>query len=216
MRIRNILFCVLLYVCAPSLRAQVQTNSNVSPFYSRAEKITKSLSLSESVRSKVNTLIADRYQCLNDLQQKRDEQIKEAKLNSDKETFSQAKETISAAYQQKITKTHQSFVRKLSRKLDDLSIDVIKDGMTYNVAPNTMKAYKEMIPSLTPAQCSQIWIWLVEARELAMDGESSEKKHAMFGKYKGRINNYLSAQGYDLKKEGEEWQKRIQANKSAK
>jgi hypothetical protein len=31
----------------------------------------------------------------------------------------------------------------------------------------------------------------------------------VFGKYKGRINNYLSAAGYDMKKEGEEWQKRI-------
>ena len=33
----------------------------------------------------------------------------------------------------------------------------------------------------------------------------------MFGKYKGRINNYLSAEGYNVKKEGEEWQKRIKA-----
>ena len=37
-----------------------------------------------------------------------------------------------------------------------------------------------------------------------------------FGKYKGRINNYLSAQGYDLKKEGIEWQKRIKAAAEAK
>jgi hypothetical protein len=58
--------------------------------------------------------------------------------------------------------------------------------------------------------------WLKEARELAMDGESSDKKHAIFGKYKGRINNYLSAQGYDMKKEGEEWQKRIKEREAAK
>ena len=32
-----------------------------------------------------------------------------------------------------------------------------------------------------------------------MDAGSSEEKHAMFGKYKGRINNYLSAAGYDMK-----------------
>jgi hypothetical protein len=58
--------------------------------------------------------------------------------------------------------------------------------------------------------------WLVEARELAMDEGSSDAKHAVFGKYKGRINNYLSAAGYDMKKEGEEWQKRIQEAKAAK
>jgi hypothetical protein len=39
-----------------------------------------------------------------------------------------------------------------------------------------------------------------------MDAESSEKKHWWFGKYKGRINNYLSAQGYDLQKERKEWE----------
>ena len=54
-------------------------------------------------------------------------------------------------------------------------------------------------------------IWLTEARERAIDAESSDKKHAWFGKYKGRINNYLSAAGYDLKKEGIEWEKRRKA-----
>jgi len=52
---------------------------------------------------------------------------------------------------------------------------------------------------------------LLEAREHAMDAESSDKKHAWFGKYKGRINNYLSSEGYDLKKAGEDWTKRRNA-----
>ena len=65
-----------------------------------------------------------------------------------------------------------------------------------------------MIPALTKSQKDQIMVWLVEAREYAMDGESSEKKHWWFGKYKGRINNYLSAQGYNITKEREEWEKR--------
>jgi len=46
-------------------------------------------------------------------------------------------------------------------------------------------------------------------REIAIDAETSEKKHWWFGKYKGRINNYLSAEGFDMKKESEAWQKRI-------
>ena len=53
-------------------------------------------------------------------------------------------------------------------------------------------------------------IWLKEAREFAIDAESSKKKHEMFGKYKGRINNYLTKRGYDLTKEREEWYKRIE------
>ena len=58
---------------------------------------------------------------------------------------------------------------------------------------------------------SQIYAWLIEAREFALDAENSNKKHAAFGKYKGRINNYLAKRGYDLKKEREEWYKRIKA-----
>ena len=33
-----------------------------------------------------------------------------------------------------------------------------------------------------------------------MDAGSSDEKHGWFGKYKGRINNRLSADGIDLKK----------------
>jgi hypothetical protein len=85
--------------------------------------------------------------------------------------------------------------------------------MTYSVFPKTYAAYVDMIPSLKQEQKDKIYNWLKEARELAMDEGSSERKHAVFGKYKGRINNYLSAEGYDIKKEGEEWQKRIKMEK---
>lgn len=42
-----------------------------------------------------------------------------------------------------------------------------------------------------------------------MDAENSDKKHAAFNKYKGRINNYLTKRGYDLVKERNEWYKRL-------
>jgi hypothetical protein len=32
-----------------------------------------------------------------------------------------------------------------------------------------------------------------------MDAGTSKEKHAWFGKYKGKINNYLSAEGYNMK-----------------
>ena len=65
-------------------------------------------------------------------------------------------------------------------------------------------------------QKTKIKGWLIEAREQAMDGESAEKKTEIFGKYKGRIANYLSSQGYDLKKEGENMNKRIKEAEAAK
>jgi len=42
-----------------------------------------------------------------------------------------------------------------------------------------------------------------------MDAESSDKKHAWFGKYKGRINNYLSNEGINMKEVSLAWEKKI-------
>jgi hypothetical protein len=78
-------------------------------------------------------------------------------------------------------------------------VDGVKDGMTYGVAKGTYDVYMKMCPDLTDDQRRRIKAWLLEARELAMDKGSAKAKHAVFGKYKGKINNYLSAAGYDLK-----------------
>jgi hypothetical protein len=48
-----------------------------------------------------------------------------------------------------------------------------------------------------------------------MDAGSSDEKHSVFGKYKGRINNYLSANGYNLNNERDAWQKRLAAKKTS-
>ncbi|MGH8018178.1 MAG: DUF3826 domain-containing protein, partial [Opitutaceae bacterium] len=66
-------------------------------------------------------------------------------------------------------------------------------------------------PGLTGEQKRQILAWLAEAREHAMDAGSSEAKHAWFGKYKGKINNYLAAAGYDAKKAEKTWLERRKA-----
>jgi hypothetical protein len=73
-----------------------------------------------------------------------------------------------------------------------------------------------MLPRLTDEQKRYIFIALYQARELAMDEGSSDAKHAVFGKYKGRINNYLSAQGYDLAKESKAWEERLKKEKESK
>ena len=91
----------------------------------------------------------------------------------------------------------------------------MKDGMTYGVLPITVKAYDDMLPNLTAEQKTQILTWLTEAREKAMDAGSSEQKHAWFGKYKGKINNYLSAAGINMNQAGKDWQARIAERKAA-
>ena len=111
---------------------------------------------------------------------------------------------------------HKNFISQLSNKLTPTQVDQVKNGMTYNVLNVTYNGYNQMIRTLTDPQKKQIMAWLTEAREQAMDAESSEKKHGVFGKYKGRMYNYLSAAGYNLKKEGDDWEKRIKEEAASK
>lgn len=177
----------------------------------RAEKIVTALSISDSSKAKkVIGIIANQYKNLNTIYTERDNQVKAIKLQGlSKETTDSAIKKVEVAVNNKIEKLHASFLSSLSSKLSPDQVTKVKDGMTYNVLHVTYDAYVDMIPSLTKEQKDQIMTWLVEAREFAMDGESSEKKHWWFGKYKGRINNYLSAQGYNINKERDEWAKRI-------
>lgn len=99
---------------------------------------------------------------------------------------------------------HDRFIDCLAKDLTAGQLEVVKDRMTYNVVHVTFGAYGQMLPGLTDGQKARILTMLKEAREEAMDGGSAEEKHAVFGRYKGRINNYLAGEGYDLKKASKE------------
>ena len=167
--------------------------------------------LSRNVRSEVTRIIANRYFELNDIYTARDTAIDAAKSK----LTGEAKEAAIQAARDKadaaLYRSHFAFPAALSLFLNDRQIEGVKDGMTYNVLHVTYSAQLDMIPTLKEEEKAQIYAWLVEAREYAMDAESSKKKHEAFGKYKGRINNYLSKRGYNLTKEREEWAKRVKA-----
>jgi hypothetical protein len=186
-------------------------NAYTKTINERARKIVAILGIVDSGKAlRVQSLIANQYSNLNTIHTSRDSKIKAAKASQDqKEAIEAATKKIEEDAAAEIKILHQKFLSSLSSELSNEQAAKVKDGMTYNVVNITYAGYLDMLPNLTANQKTQIMAWLVEAREQAMDAESSEKKHGWFGKYKGRINNYLSAAGYDLKKEGEAWQKRI-------
>jgi hypothetical protein len=181
---------------------------------SRVTKILAPLNIEKKRKqSKVHQIVLTQYQTLNTIHSTRDLKIKELK-SGNAASANELKKVIAdleSAAGQEITAVHSSFLHDLRRHLTDAQVDAVKDGMTYNVANITFKGYQDMLPALNDSQKTKIWNWLAEAREIAMDAETSEKKHWWFGKYKGRINNYLSSEGFDMKKESEAWQKRIKS-----
>lgn len=185
----------------------------------RASKIVGKLELTDSEKEvKVVSIVAKQYQNLSEIHDGRDANIDAIKKNVVliEEKQNKKIDKLKAKANKQLNKLHKSFLKQLAVNLSEEKIEAIKDGMTYGVLPKTYKAFLEMIPSLTTDEKDYIYNNLKEAREYAIDGGSSKEKHAWFGKYKGRINNYLSERGYDLEKERDGWYERIEEQKSKK
>lgn len=216
---KKIVLMSLLFLCGWISAGAVDLNKeNRDPKYvesivNRSQKIVDKLGLTDAkVAEDVCNVIANRYFELNDIYEIRDAKVKAVKESG--LTGDAKNEALKAAENEKdaaLYRSHFAFPASLSLFLNEEQIEAVKDGMTYGVVKVTYEATLDMIPSLKEEEKVQIYAWLVEAREFAMDAENSNKKHAAFGKYKGCINNYLAKRGYNLTKEREEWAKRVKA-----
>jgi hypothetical protein len=194
-------------------RSGEDTSNYTKVITERSGKIVAALGISDSsVYYRVRGLLVDQYRALNAIYADRDTKLKALKERQpapDKQTVDSVKKDLENEVDLRLKPLHSAYLDRLGKELSPAQVDKVKDGMTYSVLEVTYRAYLEELPALTETQKARILGDLTEAREHAMDAESSEKKHAWFGKYKGRINNYLSAQGYDMKKAGEEWRRRV-------
>lgn len=196
------LLIIVMTLLSYTVHAQVALDSEgcdaqyVNSIKTRSEKIIQALALEDKkVYENVLNIVCNRYFKLNDIY--RDFPDKNAR---DAELY----------------KHHFEFETDLANYLSDSQIEQVKDGMTYGVVPKTYEAHLEMIPSLSEEEKLQILNWLKEAREFAIDAENAKAKHAWFGKYKGRVNNWLSKRGYNLGVERKAWYKRIEEKKKNK
>ena len=212
------------FIVAAAMMALYTTNVNaveldtngrdpnyVETIMQRSKKVTDALNISGTEKGEqVLNIVANRYFKLNDIYAERDSLKAVAKTMTGEEK-KQKMEYAEMLKDQKLYKSHFGFIADLSVYLTDAEVETVKDVLTYNVVNVTYKAQCDMIPTLKEEEKVQILAWLKEGREYAIDAESSKKKHEAFGKYKGRINNWLSKRGYNLTKEREEWAKRVKA-----
>jgi hypothetical protein len=208
------LFPILLLLGATAVIAQPNADQQAEykkVIQERTAKIVNTLGIADSGEfNKVSGIVAEQYFSLNNIQEQNKQAVADLKKQSlPAEELTAALNKEAEKKMSTVKQLHADFIAQLEKSLSGEQLEKIKDGMTYRILPITYGAYLDMLPDLTKEQKDKIYSWLKEARELAMDAESSDKKHEVFGKYKGKINNYLSAAGYDMKKEGEAWQKRI-------
>lgn len=200
---RQVLYTAILSLFTITANAQValktegQDPQYVETIKGRAQKIVDGLQLSDAQKAEnVRNIIANRYFLLNDIHAKYD------------------KKTQQEALYAELYKHHFELASALALYLNEEQIDAVKDGMTYGRLKRDYNAQMEMIPTLKEEEKAQILVWLREAREYAMDAADSKGKHFWFDKYRGRTNNWLSARGYDLKKERDAWMKRTEEQKA--
>jgi len=179
-----------------ALNTEGQDAKYVETIKGRAQKIVDGLALADALKAvNVRNIIANRYFLLNDIHSRYSQKNQQDSLYAE------------------LYKHHFELESALSLYLSSEQVDAVKDGMTYGRLKRDYNAQLDMIPTLKEEEKAQILVWLKEAREYAMDAADSKGKHFWFDKYRGRTNNWLSARGYDLKKERDNWMKRIEEAK---
>lgn len=201
----SLTFGIMLAICVGAVASEP---SEVEPsaeeiayreaILQRSTRIVDQLQLRDEKKlARVTELVANQYRGLRDLHATRDKDL--AALRENHSETPHKRQKVAADVASATLELHRKFVAQLSVELSLDQVAQVKDGMTYGVATNTYNAYLELLPELPDDLKRMIKANLLEAREYAMDAGSSDRKHAWFGKYKGRINNELSAAGYDLK-----------------
>ena len=219
MRIRTWSLVFVLACSAPAMSAAPAESSDAAAaatdveaqytkdLNKRGDDTIAALKLDDAAKAeRVKQLVMNQYRSLRTLHDARDAKLKEIGKD-DKAAIDKAKADTEAA----IKPLHDEFVSKLSAELTPEQVEIVKDKMTMGKVKNDFGAFCDMLPDLTDAQKQYILTQLKEAREIAMDKGSAKEKHDVFGKYRGRINNYLSKEGYDLKQATKDWAARRDA-----
>jgi hypothetical protein len=209
---RRWLIAVVLALLATHAGAQT-TPSDPDAAYTaditqRADDVIKFAGIDDAKAPAVRALLINQYRSLRTIHDARDAKLKGASDDATKTAIKSDADTS-------LKKLHDEFLAKLASELPAEQVEKVKDKLTYNVVNVTYNAYCDELPQLTDSQKTYILAQLKEAREIAMDQGSSKDKHAVFGKYKGRINNYLAREGYDLKKAEKEWAQRRKAREAS-
>jgi hypothetical protein len=175
------------FAFATKLPTALQSTTQADPLMERSAKIVRGLGLNDPAKfDRVQQIIARQYRNLQ-------------AVHAESQSIAAPQSAMSPEADARLKALHRDYLARLAEELTPAQIDQVKDGMTYGVVPLTFRTYERMLPDLTAAQKEQILAWLIEAREHAMDAGTSKEKHAWFGKYKGKINNFLSAAGIDMK-----------------
>ncbi len=188
---QKVIIIAIALLCAPIFAAETNLTAEQEANYTKAIEgrtadILKILALTDTNKvAKVHDTIIAQYRALNAWHDANDAKLKAAR--ADTNAVAQIRVSLKTL--------HDQFLAHLAENLTPEQVDAVKDKMTYGKVQFTFNGYVSQYPNLSEENKQKILEMLKEAREEAMDGGSAEEKTAVFQRYKGKINNYLSKQG---------------------
>jgi len=175
-----------IFAAETNLTAEQAEAKYTQAIEGRTADILKILALTDTNKiAKVHDTIIAQYRALNAWHDANDSKLKAA--GKDTNTVAQIRASLKTI--------HDQYLAKLAENLTPEQVEAVKDKMTYGKVQFTYKGYITQYSNLSEANKQKILEMLKEAREEAMDGGSAEEKTAVFQRYKGKINNFLSRQG---------------------
>lgn len=178
-----------------------------------SNRIIKALALNDASKTEsVRNLIAYQYQMIETIQKNRKLKSEENKKLGSKELTDKADEQAWLDSKAKLDSQRSLYIAKLAEFLSEEQVELVKNEMTGNGLHKEYAKFQSLLPDLKEDQKQKVYEYLVEARDNAMNVLTSRERNQWFAKYRGRANNYLSAQGYNLRKATEELEKRSNQN----
>ncbi len=111
---------------------------------------------------------------------------------------------------------HETLMTGLRNELTEEQVNLILDQYTVGKVDFTMRAYREIVPNITPTEDSVCYHYLCEAREMAIDYRTMKEISEIFGIYKDKCEAYFNSHGRNWREMYRDYFKRRQAEKEKK
>ena len=209
------LLLLLVFTCFATRAQQHEVTDYIDDIDVRASNVVSQLDINSTDKKKIKAIVVNQYLNIEKIEAKRNSQLEKLeKTVDDQEKQKLKSEEVWTDYKASISKLHDSYLHKLSKKLSDSQIVQVKDAMTYQVMPKTYSNFLDMFQNLNENQKKMIYDHLVEARENAMNVGTHKWQFQWFAKYRGKINNILASQGIELHHTSKAWEKKQLAKKN--
>lgn len=178
-----------------------------------SNRITDILNLQDIAKKEsVRNLVAYQYQKIEEFTEIKKNKFDENKKVENKEERGKADEAVWQEYKLGLDTQRDVFFKKLLEFINKDQIEIVKNEMTANGLINEYARFQELLPNLKEEHEKMVYQFLLEARENALNVLTNRERNQWFIKYRGRANNYLSKQGYNLRKATEELEQKQAEN----